>query len=263
MRRFLESIGRAALGLLRYVGGVTLLALDTGQAFFVAPLRWRLVLRQVYELGVRSQPVVLITGASVGAVFAAQMYFQLQVVGMESAVGTAVSISMCRELGPVLTGLMLAGRVGAAMSAEIGTMKVTEQIDALRALAVYPVDYLVAPRALAIFVSAPLLTGECIFVGIATGYFVGCDVLGIQGPYYIENTLKFIRPHDVGMGIFKGLVFGLLIVFVSCYEGLRARDGAVGVGRATTEAVVVGSLAILVSNFFLTMFLNIFFPGGV
>ena len=263
MRPALASVGRAVLGGLRYAGAVTLLALDAGRALFVAPVRWRLALRQTYELGARSQPVVLLTGASVGAVFAAQMYFQLRVLGMESAVGTAVSVSMCRELGPVLTGLMLAGRVGAAMSAEIGTMRVTEQIDALRALAVYPTDYLVVPRALAMLVSAPLLTGECIFVGIVTGYFVGCHVLDIQGPYYIENTLKFIRPRDVGMGLFKGLVFGLLIVFVSCHEGLRTENGAVGVGRATTQAVVVGSLAILVSNFFLTMFLNIFFPGGV
>ena len=263
MRRLLASVGRAALGGLRYAGGVTLLALDTGQALFVAPLRWRLVLRQVYELGARSQPVVIVTGAFTGAVFAAQMFFQLHILGMESAVGAVVSVSMCRELGPVLTGLMLAGRVGAAMSAEIGTMKVTEQIDALRALAVYPTDYLVVPRALAMLVSAPLLAGECIFLGIVTGYFVGCHVLDIQGPYYIENTLKFIRARDVGMGLFKGVVFGLLIVFVSCHEGLRAENGAVGVGRATTEAVVVCSLAILVSNFFLTMFLNIFFPGGV
>ena len=263
MRRLLESLGRAALGFVRYAGGVTLLAFDVGRAVFVAPVRWRLALRQVFELGTRSQPVVIVTGACTGAVFAAQMFFQLKIMGMESAVGAAVSVSMCRELGPVLTGLMLAGRVGAAMSAEIGTMKVTEQLDALRALAVYPVDYLVVPRVLAMLASVPLLAGECIFFGIVTGYFVGCQVLGIQGPYYIENTLKFMHARDVGMGLFKGVVFGLLIVFISCYEGLRATDGAVGVGRATTEAVVVGSLAILVSDFFLTMFLNIFFPGGV
>ncbi len=263
MRRLLASVGRAALDGLRYAGGVTLLALDTGKALFVAPLRWRLVLRQVYELGARSQPVVIVTGAFTGAVFAAQMFFQLHILGMESAVGAVVSVSMCRELGPVLTGLMLAGRVGAAMSAEIGTMKVTEQIDALRALAVYPTDYLVVPRALAMLASVPLLAGECIFFGVAAGYFVGVRVLDIQGPYYIENTVKFMHARDVGMGLFKGVVFGLLIVFVSCHEGLRAENGAVGVGRATTEAVVVGSLAILVSNFFLTMFLNIFFPGGV
>jgi phospholipid/cholesterol/gamma-HCH transport system permease protein len=261
------AIGRMTLGLFRglpgYLGGVTMLALDTVRAVFVSRIRWGLVWEQVYELGYRSQPVVLLTGAFTGAVFAVQTDFQFRVLGMQSAVGAVVSVAMCRELGPVLTGLMLAGRVGAAMSAEIGTMKVTEQIDALRALAVYPVDYLVAPRALAMLISVPLLTGECIGIGITAGYLVGVGILGIQGPYYIDNMIKFMFPKDVFMGLIKGFVFGILIVFISCYEGLNAREGAVGVGRATTEAVVAGSLAILISNFFLSMLLNIFFPGGV
>ena len=263
MHGLIASIGRAVLGLLRYLGGVTLLAFDTLRAVFISRVRWRLVLQQILDVGYRSQPVVIITGAFTGAVFAAQTFFQFHVIGMDSAVGAVVSISMCRELGPVLTGLMLAGRVGAAMSAEIGTMKVTEQIDALRALAVYPVDYLVVPRALAMLVSVPLLAGECIFFGIASGYFVGVHMLGIQGPYYLDNTIKYMMPKDIIMGLTKGFVFGMVIVFVACYEGLNTREGAVGVGRATTEAVVRGSLAILVSNFFLSMLLNIFFPGGV
>ena len=263
MRQLIVSVGRAVLSLLRYLGGVTLLAADTVRAVFVSKVRWRLAFQQILEVGYKSQPVVVITGGFTGAVFAAQTFFQFHVIGMDSAVGAVVSISMCRELGPVLTGLMLAGRVGAAMSAEIGTMKVTEQIDALRALAVYPVDYLVVPRALAMLVSVPLLAGECIFFGIASGYFVGVHMLGIQGPYYLDNTIKYMMPKDLIMGLTKGFVFGMLIVFVACYEGLHTRDGAVGVGRATTEAVVNGSLAILVSNFFLSMLLNIFFPGGV
>ncbi len=267
MRRLIASLGHLVVqscsGLLGYLGGLTLLAFDTARAVFLAKIRWGMVLRQVVELGFRSQPVVMITGGFTGAVFAAQTFFQFRVLGMESAVGAVVSVSMCRELGPVLTGLMLAGRVGASMSAEIGTMKVTEQIDALRALAVYPVDYLVVPRALAMLISVPLLTGECIGFGMLAGYFVGVDMLDIQGPYYIANMIKFMTAKDVLMGLIKGLVFGMLIVFISCYEGLNAREGAVGVGRATTEAVVTGSLAILISNFFLTMCLNIFFPGGV
>ena len=263
MRGLIAYFGRAVLGLLRYLGGVTLLAGDTLWAVFVSRVRWRLVLQQILDVGYKSQPVVVVTGAFTGAVFAAQTFFQFHVIGMDSAVGAVVSISMCRELGPVLTGLMLAGRVGAAMSAEIGTMKVTEQIDALRALAVYPVDYLVVPRALAMFVSVPLLAGECIFFGIASGYFVGVYMLGIEGPYYLDNTIKYMMPKDLIMGLSKGFVFGMVIVFVACYEGLNTKEGAVGVGRATTEAVVNGSLAILVSNFFLSMLLNIFFPGGV
>ena len=139
------------------------------------------IARQILEVGYRSQPVVIITGAFTGAVFAAQIFFQFRTLGMESGTGALVATAMCRELGPVLTGLMLAGRVGAAMSAEIGTMKVTEQIDALRALAVYPVDYLVVPRAVAMCVSVPLLVGECVFFGVLASYYVGVVVLDIQG----------------------------------------------------------------------------------
>ena len=137
---------------------------------------------------------------------------------------------------------MLAGRVGAAMSAEIGTMKVTEQIDALRALAVYPVDYLVVPRAVAMCVSVPLLVGECVFFGVVASYYVGVVVLGIQGAYYLENMTKYMLPRDIYMALIKAAVFGVIIIFVSCYEGLNASEGAVGVGRATTESVVIASL---------------------
>ena len=260
MRSLITSLGHTVLGVLHYLGGVALLAADTVRALFISPVRWGLVARQIIELGSRSQPVVIITGAFTGAVFAVQIFFQFHTLGMESGTGALVAVAMSRELGPVLTGLMLAGRVGASMSAEIGTMKVTEQIDALRALAVYPVDYLVVPRAVAMLISVPLLTGECVFFGIAASYVVGVHVLDIQGAYYMENLLKAMLPKDVLMSMVKGSVFSLIIIFVSCYEGLNAREGAVGVGRATTESVVIGSLAILVSNFFLTLFLNILFP---
>jgi phospholipid/cholesterol/gamma-HCH transport system permease protein len=158
---------------------------------------------------------------------------------------------------------MVAGRVGAAMCAELGTMKVTQQIDALRALAVHPVDYLVVPRALAMLIAVPLLVGECIFCGIAAGYLVATKVLGVSSAYYIMNMYKFTEAKDIFMGVTKGFAFAVIIVLVSCREGLNAKDGAVGVGRATTEAVVIGSLAVLIANFFLTMLLNIFFPAGV
>jgi phospholipid/cholesterol/gamma-HCH transport system permease protein len=157
---------------------------------------------------------------------------------------------------------MVAGRVGAAMSAEIGTMKVTEQIDALRALAVYPTDYLVVPRALAMMVSMPLLVAECIAVGIAAGYFIAIFLLEINGTYYMANMVRWTRNRDIIMGLSKAFCFGILIVFISCQKGLSAREGAVGVGRATTEAVVNASLAVLICNFFLTMLLNIIYPAG-
>jgi phospholipid/cholesterol/gamma-HCH transport system permease protein len=148
------------------------------------------------------------------------------------------------------------------MSAEIGTMKVTEQIDALRALAVHPVDYLVVPRMLAMMISMPLLVAECIGFGLVTSYFVSVHLLGIGGPYYMANMERWTTSRDIVMGLTKGFCFAILIVFISCHKGLTSREGAVGVGRATTEAVVNASLAILVSNFFLTMMLNIIFPAG-
>ncbi|MGF1656832.1 MAG: MlaE family ABC transporter permease [Verrucomicrobiales bacterium] len=258
----IRKLGKACISIAHGIGAVMFLAGDTFRSLNPVSIRWRLTLSQIAEIGIRSQPVVLVTGAFTGAVFAAQTYFQFAKVSMESAVGAVVAVAMCRELGPVLAGLMVAGRVGAAMSAEIGTMKVTEQIDALRSLGVHPIDYLVVPRVLAMLISMPLLVGECIFIGIAASYYVSVNVMDISGTYYIAHMLTFTMATDVFMGLIKALVFGMIIVFVSCYMGLNAREGAVGVGHATTEAVVVSSLTLLIANFFLTMFLNIFFPVG-
>lgn len=257
------SLGRTALSLLRYLGELSLLAWETCVSIVVAPIRWKLLARQVVEVGWRSQMVVLVTGAFTGAVLTAQTYFQFSRLGMKSAVGSVVAVSMFRELGPVLTGLMVAGRVGAAIAAEIGTMKVTEQIDALRALGVQPTDYLVVPRVLALLLSMPLLVAECCALSIISSYVVGVEVLDISGPYHIANTLRYVGPRDLKMALTKGFVFAIVIAFVACHQGLNTKNGAVGVGRAPTEAVVLGSLGILVLNFFLTFALNIFFPGGV
>jgi len=262
MVAFFNALGAPVLAFCQYLGELVLLAADTFRSLFSYRLRWRLFLNQVVEIGLLSQALVIITGGFTGAVFAAQAFFQFNKLGMGSAVGAVVSVSLCRELAPVLTALMVAGRVGAAMSAEIGTMKVTEQIDALRALAVYPVDYLVVPRLLAMMLSMPLLVAECIAFGIAAGYLVAVYLLDVNGPYYMANMVHWTRPKDIIMGMTKAFVFALLIVFISCHKGLTAREGAVGVGRATTEAVVNASLAVLIVNFFLTMGLNIIFPAG-
>jgi phospholipid/cholesterol/gamma-HCH transport system permease protein len=255
-------LGASLLSFARYLGDIALLAGETVRGIFHGQVSSRLIVRQIYEIGFRSQMVVLVTGAFTGAVFATQTFFQFSRLQMETAVGPVVSVSMFRELGPVLCGLMVAGRVGASMSAELGTMKVTEQIDALRALGVHPVDYLVVPRFLAMLISMPLLVAECIAVGIFAAYLLTTKILGVSEAYYLYNMLHFTGGRDVAMGLIKGMVFGIVIVFVSCHQGLNAREGAVGVGRATTEAVVIGSLFILVVNFFLTMTLNIFFPAG-
>jgi phospholipid/cholesterol/gamma-HCH transport system permease protein len=259
----LSALGQVLLSFLLKLGQISQLATEACGSILKGRIRIGLTLRQISHIGFGSQLVVIVTGAFTGAVFTAQTFFQFSRLNMESAVGPVISVAMCRELGPVLTGLMVAGRVGAAMSAELGTMKVTQQIDALRALAVHPVDYLVVPRVLAMIISVPLLVGECIFFGIAAGYLVATKVLGVGSAYYMMNMYKFTEAEDIFMGIIKGAVFAVIIVFVSCAEGLHARDGAVGVGRATTEAVVIGSLSVLISNFFLTMALNIIFPAGV
>src|SRR3954451_23835219 len=254
--------GRQALSFLHYVGEVAMLVREALVSMVQSRIRWALVLRQIAEMGYRSQLVVVLTGMATGAVFTAQTYFQFHVIGMDSGVGSLVSVSMFRELGPVLSGLMVAGRVGASMSAEIGTMKVTEQIDALRALAVHPIDYLVVPRVLAMMISMPLLVAECVGVGIVAGYFVAVFLLEVNGPYYVANMVRWTQMRDITMAMTKAFAFALLIVFISCHKGLTTREGAVGVGKATTEAVVDASLAVLIFNFFLTMALNVIFPAG-
>ena len=157
---------------------------------------------------------------------------------------------------------MVAGRVGAAMSAEIGTMKVTEQIDALRALAVNPIDYLVVPRAVALMFSMPLLVGECIFFALSASYFVATRILNVNSVFFLHHMESYTHGKDMVMALTKGFVFAVIVAIVGCQQGLTTRNGAVGVGRSTTDAVVISSLTILMVNFFLTMALNIVFPAG-
>src|SRR3954468_21181402 len=260
--RIFAATGRAVLSFMTYLGELVVLAGETFRATVGHKIRWRLFREQIVEIGWRSQVVVIITGAFTGAVFAAQTYFQFNKLGMGSAVGAVVSVSVFRELGPVLTALMVTGRVGASMSAEIGTMKVTEQIDALRALAVHPIDYLVVPRTLAMMVSMPLLVAESVAIGIAAGYFVAIFLLEVNGTYYMANMVRWTQMRDIIMALSKAFIFALLIVFISCHKGLTTEEGAVGVGKATTEAVVDASLAGLICNLFLTIGLNVIFPAG-
>jgi phospholipid/cholesterol/gamma-HCH transport system permease protein len=189
-------------------------------------------------------------------VLGAQTYFQFHKVKMDTATLAVVGVSMCSELGPVLTALMVAGRVGAAIAAEIGTMRVTEQIDALRTLATHPVDYLVVPRILAGLIALPLLTAESISIGIAAGYFVGVKLLDIDPTYSWAHLLKYTGDTDVMIGLIKAFIYGGILTLVGCYKGMTCGLGAEGVGRATTEAVVYSSIAILITNFFLTMLLE-------
>jgi phospholipid/cholesterol/gamma-HCH transport system permease protein len=238
------------------LGQLALFFTEATQSLFTRKLSWPDVLYQMHFIGVKSQSVVLITGAFTGMVLCAQTFFQFHKVKMDTATLAVVSISMSSELGPVLTALMVAGRVGAAMAAELGTMRVTEQIDALRTLATHPTDFLVVPRLLATLIALPLLTAESVVVGISASYVVGVFLLRIDSTYAWANMIKYSHAQDVVTGLSKALIFGGIIATVSCYKGMNCGEGAEGVGRATTEAVVYASISILISNFFLTLLLT-------
>ncbi|MDP0492069.1 MAG: ABC transporter permease [Verrucomicrobiota bacterium JB023] len=258
----IRKIGRIVLAFIEYLGELGLLAREIGESLLKGPKRWRQFWKQVAEIGFRSQPVVILTGAFTGAVLAVQALYQFRLVGMETLAGGLVSAAMLRELGATITGLMLAGRVGSSMAAEIGTMKVTEQIDALRSMAVHPIDYLVVPRVLAMMLSVPLLIAQSVSFGIGASFLVGVPLFKVDAAIWIENVQEYSGPDDVAIALIKGMVFGLLIVLISCHQGLKASNGAVGVGRGTTSAMVFSSLAILISNFFLSMLMQWIFPAG-
>src|SRR5436305_4744301 len=198
------------------LGQLSLLAREVVLSLFSRRLDWRQLIYQIHFIGAKSQSVVFVTGAFTGMVLAAQTYFQFHKVRMDTATMAVVSVSMCSELGPVLTGLMVAGRVGAALAAEIGTMRVTEQIDALRTLATHPVDYLIVPRMLATLISMPVLTAASISVGIAAGYIIGVTYLDIEPAYLWHNMVKYTLPQHVVMGLIKAFVYGGLIALISC-----------------------------------------------
>lgn len=260
MATFLQYLGRSFLHFCTYLGQLGFLVRELIISIFRYKVRWGLVGRQIVSIGFGSQLVVVVTGAFTGAVFAAQVYMKFQELGLSSSVGGLVSLAMCRELGPVLSAVMLTGRVGAGMAAELGTMKVTEQVDALRAMAVHPVDFLVTPRLLAMLISVPLLIAESITFGIYASYLIAVRFYRIDPSFYNRQLESYTDMADILFGMTKGFVFGILIVVVSCHQGLSVEGGAVGVGRATNSAVVVSSLAILITNFFLTLLLNYFWP---
>ncbi len=220
------------------------------------PPQWRLIRDQMYEIGVLSLPVVAITGFSTGMVLAAQSFFQLSDKGLASATGLMVTKAMMVELGPVLTAFMVTGRVGAAMCAELGTMRVTEQIDAMRSMAVDPLRYLVAPRFIAGTIVLPLLTVFSCIMGVAGGYLIAVDYYNMPSNSFLDPLPLHITTFDFISGIVKAFIFGIIIITISCYRGMTTRGGAAGVGRATTNSVVICYSVILISNFLITIGLN-------
>jgi phospholipid/cholesterol/gamma-HCH transport system permease protein len=250
-----DIIGFRVLGFLEESGRVMLLFLKTVAFIFRPPFDIRNLLKQVEYVGIKSIPVILITGGFTGMVLALQSYTGFKRFNAEAFVGTVVALSMTRELGPVLSGLMVSGRVGSAMAAELGTMQVTEQIDALYTLAINPIKYLVVPRFLASLIVMPILTTFSDIIGIMGGYLVSVMLLGSNPTVYMRRTYDYLDLEDVYIGLLKACIFGMIIATIGCYQGMYTRGGAEGVGKATTNAVVISSLLILIANYFTTALL--------
>jgi phospholipid/cholesterol/gamma-HCH transport system permease protein len=252
---FIENLGRKVIVFSEEFGRVVLLLLTTVKLMFRRPFEARNTFYQMLEIGVRSLPVVVVTAVFTGMVFALQTYTGFKRFGAEPLVGTVVALSMTRELGPVLTGIIVAGRAGAAIAAELGTMRVTEQIDALETLATNPVQYLVVPRLLAGILMLPAVTIVADIIGILGGYFVTVGLFKTSSIVYWKRTWDFLEMSDIYNGLIKACFFGAALSLVSCYRGFYAGGGAEGVGKATTGAVVISSMTILISDSFLSAWL--------
>jgi len=249
---FIAAIGRVMLNFLESTGRLAIFTGISVSHIFRPPFYPRLLLRQVIDIGYYSLPVVGLTAVFTGMVLALQSYSGFARFNAEGAVATVVVLSITRELAPVLAGLMVAGRIGAAMAAEIGTMRVTEQIDALSTLATNPYKYLVAPRLLAGMVMLPCCVLVADIIGVFGGYLVAVHKLGFNPSVYLKNTWQFLEFIDVISGLVKAGVFGFLIALMGCYHGYYSKGGAQGVGAATTNAVVSASILILASNYLIT-----------
>ncbi len=248
-------LGRNTINFVKQLGGAFILLLDSARALFTPPFRLRLIFSQFEFVGVKSFFVVLLTGVFTGMVLALESYYGFRKFGGESLMGVTVALSMFRELGPVLTAIMVAARAGSAMAAEIGTMKVTEQIDALCAMGIDPIQYLAVPRILAGIFMVPALTIVCNFVGNIGGYFVGVNILHINPGIYMAKVKDYVELSDIYNGLIKATVFGLILATVSCYKGFATEGGAQGVGESTTSAVVISSISILCADYILTSLL--------
>ncbi len=254
-KNLIETFGKLLIKFIEELGRILLLLFNTFKQLFFPPFEISSTFKQMVEIGIRSVPVVFITAIFTGMVLALQTYTGFKRFGAESLVGTVVALSLTRELGPVLTGLIVAGRAGAAMAAELGTMRVTEQIDALETLATNPVKYLVAPRFIAGLIMLPSLAIVTDIVGIFGGYLVTTGVFGASSVSYWNRTWDHIDLSDIYNGLIKACFFGASISIISCYKGFYTEGGAEGVGKATTGAVVLSSMTILISDYFLSAWL--------
>src|SRR6516162_6002322 len=252
MVRFLAAIGAAFLGFLAAAGRLAIFAGLALATALTPPFYFRAILLEMVNIGYFSLPVVGLTAMFTGMVLALQSYTGFSRFAAEGAVATVVVLSVTRELGPVIAGLMVAGRVGAAIAAEIGTMRVTDQIDALTTLSTNPFRYLVLPRLIAGFVTLPLLVFVADIIGVFGGYLVGVYKFGFNASAYLARTHQYLETSDVVSGLVKAAVFGFLVALMGCYHGYYSKGGAQGVGQATTYAVVSASVLILVFNYLIT-----------
>ncbi len=243
--------------LMASLGRFVLMVVETFIVILRRPPSWSLIREQMYNVGVLSLSVVAFTGFSTGMVLAAQSFFQLSDKGLAGATGLMVAKAMFTEMGPVLTAFMVTGRVGSAMCATLGTMRVTEQVDALRSMAVNPLRYLVAPRFIAGILMLPLLTVFSNIMGILGAYLMSVHYFGMVPANFVDPIAQHITHFDFYSGLFKAFFFGVIIITISCYKGMNTRGGAAGVGSATTSSVVISYSCILIANFLLTIAMNI------
>lgn len=251
MTSTIRYIGREALDITRTLGHSFLFLFEALSFVFIPPFRHLILLRQIRFIGTKSMIVIILIGTFTGMVLALQVFHTLRQVGSEAFLGPAVAISLIRELGPVISALTVTGRAGSAMTAEVGIMRITDQIDALISMALNPIRYLITPNILASFIALPLLTALFDFVGIFGGYFVGVKMLGLSSGTYFSLMEHFIDMGDIMTGFYKSLCFGVIISWVCCYKGFFTGYGAEGVSKATTEAVVTSSVLILISDYVL------------
>jgi phospholipid/cholesterol/gamma-HCH transport system permease protein len=247
----IRSLGAGVLSALRGLGRSFVFLADAFAMIFVPPFKFRVMLRQLRFFGNKSLSVICLTGAFTGMVLTLQLYYTLRKFGAEAMLGPAVALSIIRELGPVLSALMVTGRAGSALAAQIGIMNITEQIDALRSMALNPMRYLIVPNIVAAVISFPLLTSIFDTVGIFAGSAVASGLFGINSATYFSQMQDFVAMEDIRIGLYKALSFGVIVSWVSCYKGYYTGYGAEGVSKATTAAVVVSSVLILVWDYFL------------
>jgi phospholipid/cholesterol/gamma-HCH transport system permease protein len=254
MRNYFSELGQHALEFFYYLGGMVMLFIRAAGASFTSPFREKLVADQMKKTGMNSFMIVSLVALFTGIVLVFQSAYQMQKLGAERFIASLVALSMIRELGPVLTALVIAGRIGASITAELGTMKVTEQIDALEAMATDPVKYLVSPRLIALAVMLPVLTIYADAVGIVGGYMVAVFKLGISSVVYIKMTFDPLVLKDIVSSLLKSFFFAIIICTVACYQGLMLKGGAEGVGKATTTSVVVSFISIIIADCLFTAF---------